>query len=620
MGKPRRDLLPDPVLLGLGLLALACVPWFLAGPGGPGTSWLLQTGLDLSLVVFAVRLARLSAGQRYSRRFWRAMAVATALCAIGDGFQTFLVLSTGTATISVFQTALVVLAMSTMVVVMLCHPLGTSGRQRLRLGLDAATVLIAVAVFLWYFSLGSQLSSGHGADRYVAAASSAVMLVIAFGVLKLILSGTAPFTLAAGIAGSVGVAGSALGTSIALIVTGGSNPRAMIVVALLPCILTAASLRLQEVQLRRRAGDSLLDRTRRFSRMPYLAVIATQVLLVVALLGTRSDARIWGLSIGVVLITALVLGRQLIAFHDNDRLVTTLDSQREWFLALAQHASDVTMVVDEAGRIRYASPAVARVLGTAPEAAVGEALHDHVHPQDLPVFAGLRDRLTSAPGTDASAQVRLRHADGSYRWLDIVGVDLLGNPDVAGVVYNARDVTQAHRLQEELRHQATHDGLTGLANRALLGERLREAATAAELSVLVIDLDGFKEINDVHGHHVGDDLLIAVAQRLRAALSPGDTAARLGGDEFAMLLPGAGTDRAAAVAAAVELALSEPIALAGHLLGIGASVGTATGTAADLDYLLRDADARMYRVKNDRRQSLVGRHDLAVALDEAERG
>src|SRR5689334_12512342 len=124
MGKLLRTLRPDPVLLGLGLLALACVPWFLVGPGGHGTSWLLQTSLDVSLVVFATRLARLTAGQRYSRRFWRAMAVATGMCAVGDGYQTVLVLTTGTATISVVQAALVVLAMSTMVGVMLCHPLG----------------------------------------------------------------------------------------------------------------------------------------------------------------------------------------------------------------------------------------------------------------------------------------------------------------------------------------------------------------------------------------------------------------------------------------------------------------------------------------------------------------
>jgi diguanylate cyclase (GGDEF)-like protein len=217
----------------------------------------------------------------------------------------------------------------------------------------------------------------------------------------------------------------------------------------------------------------------------------------------------------------------------------------------------------------------------------------------MPEFTTLGARLAAAPGTDAAAQLRLRHMDGSYRWFGVVGVDLRANPSVRGIVYNARDITEQHELQEELRRQATHDGLTGLANRALLNERL--AGTRGELSVLVIDLDGFKQVNDVYGHHAGDELLVTVADRLTAAIGPGDLAARLGGDEFAVLLAGAGAQRAEQVAEAIALALGQPMRLSEGVLQVGASVGAATGVAGEVERLLRDADAAMYRKKQARR-------------------
>lgn len=229
----RRSLLSDPVLLGMGGLSVAVVGWFLVGPGDSRSPWLIQAGLDVTLVWFARRLAVLCAADPPARRFWRAMAFAALCCVAGDGYRSVLVLlNPGTTQVSLVQTGLVVLGMSTMVVTMLRHPLGAAGRQRLRLWLDAATVLVGVAVFLWYFSIGAHLGATRLVDRFAAAASSAVMLVIVLGVLKLILSDTAPFTMAAGIAGSVGVAGTAVDTSVATVLTGESNPGLMSVAQL----------------------------------------------------------------------------------------------------------------------------------------------------------------------------------------------------------------------------------------------------------------------------------------------------------------------------------------------------------------------------------------------------
>jgi diguanylate cyclase (GGDEF)-like protein len=222
------------------------------------------------------------------------------------------------------------------------------------------------------------------------------------------------------------------------------------------------------------------------------------------------------------------------------------------------------------------------------------------------VLRTMADRLAAVPGTNTEAEVRLRHADGTYRWLHLIGTDLTDNPHVRGTVWNARDVTEAKRLRDELRHQATHDPLTGLANRALLDQRLREADPADQVGVLLVDLDGFKQINDVHGHQAGDRVLVTVAQRLVALLGTTGTAARLGGDEFAVVVPNAGIEEIEALAERITAEIIAPILVTDSTFGdtfvaVGASVGAAAGIPASADKVLHDADRAMYRRKNARR-------------------
>ncbi|MFI5896875.1 diguanylate cyclase domain-containing protein [Actinoplanes sp. NPDC051513] len=170
-----------------------------------------------------------------------------------------------------------------------------------------------------------------------------------------------------------------------------------------------------------------------------------------------------------------------------------------------------------------------------------------------------------------------------------------------GIVWNGRDITDARRLQDELRQQATHDALTGLANRVLLQQRVREAAPDRDICMLLIDLDGFKEVNDSHGHHAGDEVLVTVARRVTALLGRAGTVARLGGDEFAVLLPAADRSRAQMLADLIAAAVAEPIQVPGAVVTVGASVGVACGKPTDADGLLRDADDAMYRTKQSRR-------------------
>jgi diguanylate cyclase (GGDEF)-like protein len=176
---------------------------------------------------------------------------------------------------------------------------------------------------------------------------------------------------------------------------------------------------------------------------------------------------------------------------------------------------------------------------------------------------------------------------------------------LSGVVAQAATAFQTARLVDKITHQARHDGLTGLANRAVFSERIEQAVAAAEatggpVGLFFVDLDGFKAVNDERGHHAGDELLCRVADRLLATIRGGDTVARLGGDEFAIVLSGiAGPEELEAAAERVALAFEEPFEVEGELLSLGASVGHAVwpDDAAEIEALMRHADAEMYRAK-----------------------
>jgi diguanylate cyclase (GGDEF)-like protein len=219
---------------------------------------------------------------------------------------------------------------------------------------------------------------------------------------------------------------------------------------------------------------------------------------------------------------------------------------------------------------------------------------------------GLLEDVHAAPSVAVPCDLRLRRKDGSVCQLETVFTDLLDDPNVAGVVVTARDVTERRALEEQLAHQAFHDSLTGLANRALFRDRVEHALELTRrrdrvIAVLFIDLDDFKTINDSLGHAAGDDLLVAVARRLQACLRPEDTCARLGGDEFGIMVENISEPEAAVVVATRILgALAEPLALLGSTVEVKASVGIALGSSAlSTSELLRNADLAMYRAKSE---------------------
>ncbi len=294
------------------------------------------------------------------------------------------------------------------------------------------------------------------------------------------------------------------------------------------------------------------------------------------------------------------LGRTAQAFND---LLGALAVEHR-FRSLVHASSDLTWLVAADRRISFASRSVGDVLGWPPEHAVGMVARDAVHPADAAAIDGLLDGVTDDQA--AVVTVRIAHATGGWRHIEVQATDRRADPLIDAVVLTGRDVTERVELQAELTHQAHHDELTGLPNRAALldrGAALVATATPAEpLAVLVMDLDRFKEINDTLGHAYGDRLLVEVAARITAELRDDDVVARLGGDEFAVLVPGVDPATACAAAERLVAALTAPFSIDGFELAVDASVGVAVSDGQTgrptIDACLREADIAMYTAKD----------------------
>jgi diguanylate cyclase (GGDEF)-like protein/PAS domain S-box-containing protein len=353
---------------------------------------------------------------------------------------------------------------------------------------------------------------------------------------------------------------------------------------------------------------------------------------------TRRDVFLAALVVAAGLLVLLV-----VAFSATSRLLSSqnrrladlasdLRRREARFRALVQSSSDAFVVVDPDGTILYESVAVERVLGYPVERRTGARFFDLAHPDDRDLGDRTLGEIVGMTEPERSFDIRLRHADGSWRVIECVAKDRLADPAVGGIVINYRDITERRALEEQLVHQAFHDPLTGLANRALFGDRVGHALNRRQrdrrpLVVMFMDIDDFKTINDSLGHEAGDAVLVAVAERLRSTIRPGDTVARLGGDEFAFLLEDV-VDRSDGVTVAERIiaALASPIAVpsASSDVVVGASMGitVASDGSDDASALLRDADVAMYSAKRRNRGSYAvyepTMHEAAVARLELE--
>jgi len=283
------------------------------------------------------------------------------------------------------------------------------------------------------------------------------------------------------------------------------------------------------------------------------------------------------------------------------------------FRSLVAHSSDLITVLDADGIVTYQSPSIERLLGYSVDEVEGQRFDRLLIESDRPLLA----QLIAADGVGASEahtiECSLSHRDGTRLRFEVQHTDLLHDEHVRGIVLNSRDVSERKAFEEQLAHQAFHDPVTKLANRALFSDRVEHALMRSqrgvpEIAVMFIDLDDFKTVNDSLGHAAGDEVLQEVGRRLKIAVRPTDTVARFGGDEFAVLLDGVkGSADAADAAARILRALDIPVEIGGKNVFPRASVGICL-VGSDLETpeaaeLLRNADVAMYMAKRDSKGS-----------------
>src|SRR5271163_235815 len=307
------------------------------------------------------------------------------------------------------------------------------------------------------------------------------------------------------------------------------------------------------------------------------------------------------------------------------RIRRQLAERDQLFQLISENAADMIALVGSDGRRLYNSPAYQKVLGYSPEDLKSTSSFEQIHPDDRPRVAQAAEKARRS-GQGERVEYRIRHQDGSWRTLESTANAIRnarGKTDKLVIVN--RDITERKRAEELLAHNAFHDGLTSLPNRALFIDRLQHALTLSKrhanykFAVLLIDIDEFKIVNDSLGHSAGDELLIQVGQRLkdsvrrvdtvsrpRISSAPNwprhddDTLARLGGDEFTILLDDIRDPiEAVRVAERIQAELAPPFVIDHEEIVISASIGIASSASphTQAEDLVRDADIAMYRAK-----------------------
>jgi diguanylate cyclase (GGDEF)-like protein/PAS domain S-box-containing protein len=296
---------------------------------------------------------------------------------------------------------------------------------------------------------------------------------------------------------------------------------------------------------------------------------------------------------------ALVVARDITGRRQSEQ---ALREAEEKFRAAFKHAPTGMAILDPEGAFVDANPALARLLNRRPAKLLGATLWDFVDPQDQPMMREDFLRVVEGMEREMSGTFRYRNGAGSDGWMrhSVAALEGTGTYIVHMIDVTAQKVTEA-----DLSRKATHDMLTGLPNRGAvlskLGAALRSLRSEpGQVHVLFVDLDGFKQVNDKHGHAVGDRVLRAASDRMKGALRPSDTIGRIGGDEFVVIIKLLPHDAPAEeIAHRLAQAVAAPVALDEGIVSVRASIGHASTHDPDLSpaRLLGSADADMYRQK-----------------------
>ena len=603
------DVLFATLMVGYGVLYLG---WQVFRWGGPDLELVIGDAayipLAVLVVAFSLRAAR-HAPTRPSRRAWLVIALAFASYAFGDVAWFFLEAILG---VSPFPSIADVgyLGFYPLLLVGVLTFRRERPEDPRRTASDLAIVLVAAGTLIWWLVLEPVATAGSGFEALIS-------LAYPIGDL-LLLSALA----AALMNRLVGISRSAL----ALLTIG----LTLNVIA----DLAFARLSLEDaygtgvgwvdaswlagwvsmglagfVQARsmfpdRNAGAAV-EPTRPVSFLPYVALAGVYGLLIFATEVQGPSLRV--VVVGAMAVSALVLMRQVLTSRENTRLLTDRVRIAARFQAIIQNTENVIAVVDPEGIISYVTPSVMRLVGRPAECFAGVGVDTLLEPQSRTLVLALLQAAAARPGTGDSIQAQVRDSTGAAHQVEIKVTNLIDEPAVGGIVVTMRDVTERRDLEELLRDRALHDPLTGLANRVLIADRIghalrrRQPLDGATPTLLYLDLDDFKGINDSLGHGVGDQVLVEVGRRLSRAIRAEDTVARLGGDEFAILLDQTrSVEEVVMVANRILADLRMPIDVDGTRVAIGASIGIARPEpGADAEDVLREADIAMYAAKRD---------------------
>jgi len=508
-----------------------------------------------------------------------------------------------------YLTALVAAAAA----VTLLVPIPERAASRVRLALDAVLVGLALLIVTWVAVIGpSQLTPG-ALTAWSGLALAYPVGDVLVATLALVAASRGGGARPARLVGLAMIAASVSDTAFALLTIRGAAAlgRLTDVGWLLAMLLLAEGAR-HSTPARPATRPDAAPTSAQLAA-PYLPM-GVAVLAVVLVDDARHGATGTTMLVMVSALVALALLRQYLASVDTARLSRTLEGtvrtrtaelarSERTFRQLFDRNPQPMWVYDRAtlGFLEVNAAAV-RAYGFSREEFLGMSILDIRPDEDR---ALLLDSLAkAAAGMKHAGLWRHRVADGRVIDVDVSvhGLPFAGR-DAALVL--ARDVTEQRHLERELRHQALHDPLTNLANRGLLRDRIEQALAEGggrHVTVMLLDLDGFKAINDSLGHTAGDTVLAAVADRLRRQSRPGDTVARLGGDEFALVLDASlDADGVRAVADRILAAIAAPIATRGGDVLVTASLGIAVSAGENADELLRNADIAMYVAKEQGR-------------------
>lgn len=467
--------------VALGVHALAFVFWAALRPDASADlpRDILALPQWAIVVALCLRAASDKGLDEGTRRAWRRLAAARALYVAGDALWAYDGWAGNGHPVESLASLCYLTSNPIVLWGLLSFPrVARTRRERAQFWLDALTVFIGGTMFL-YFAVGPLTPEAFRPGR--ASLATGYLLgdiLLIFGLAVTLLRQSDQWTRSAFVALGLGVLFEVCGDVLQghFARAGQYDQAGPESLTVLSCALAGLAAHLHRRVASQSRSEAVTERPIRISLLPYASLALGFAILVAAVMGEHFSL-LGGLVLGAASLTATVAARQVVAVSDNMQLLSQQATRRTEarFVALVQNSSDIITLVDPSGVVRYQTPSVERVLGYQPGELLGTPLAGVVHEDDAPRFLAFLSEATRRPGVSGPAELRLRQKSEGYLFAEVSATNLLDNPDLAGIVLTVRNTHERKLLEDRLAHQAFHDPLTGLANRALLADRLAHA-------------------------------------------------------------------------------------------------------------------------------------------------